>query len=148
MIDCLRSSCLVNLRGFAHLVAPGLVSTMVFACMVAKPVELVDRTEMRKTDCSGNSFVSCLCWLTATNSESAGSEEYLICLYTAFPFSRECNPRPSCTLRCPCGLDDLALQRSSCDNRLQALLRICLAVLWSQQLRPPHQHRQQHQLQL
>ena len=91
MIDCLRSSCLVNLRGFAHLVAPGLVSTMLL-CMVAKPVELVDRTEMRKTDCSGNSFVSCLCWLTATNSESAGSEEYLICLYTAFPFLESVTP--------------------------------------------------------
>ncbi len=52
MIDCLRSFCLVKLRGFAHLVAPGLVS-MVLLCMIVKPLELVDRTEMRKTDCFG-----------------------------------------------------------------------------------------------
>jgi len=52
LIDCLRSYCLVNLRGSAHLVAPGLVSIM-FLCMIVKPVRLVDRIEMRKTDCFG-----------------------------------------------------------------------------------------------
>ena len=50
MIDCLRSYCLVKLRGFAHLVAPGLVSMMLL-CMIVKLVELVDHIEMRKTDC-------------------------------------------------------------------------------------------------
>ena len=52
MIDCLRSFCLVKLRGFAHLVAPGLLSMMLL-CMIVKAVELVDRSEMRKTDCFG-----------------------------------------------------------------------------------------------
>ena len=52
MIDCLRSYCLVKLRGFAHLVALGLVS-MLLLCKIAKPVGLVDRIEMRKTDCFG-----------------------------------------------------------------------------------------------
>ena len=52
MIDCLRSYCLVKLRGFAHLVALGLVSMMLL-CKIAKPMGLVDRTEMRKTDCFG-----------------------------------------------------------------------------------------------
>ena len=52
MIDCLRSYCLVKLRGFAHLVAPGPVS-MMSLCMIVKLVELVDHTEMRKTDCFG-----------------------------------------------------------------------------------------------
>ena len=41
MIDCLRSYCLVKLRGFAHLVAPGPVSMMLL-CMIVKFVELVD----------------------------------------------------------------------------------------------------------
>jgi len=50
MIDCLRSFCLVKLRGFAHLDAPGLVSMMLL-CVTVKPVKLVDRIEMRKTDC-------------------------------------------------------------------------------------------------
>ena len=49
MIHCLRSYCLVNLRGYTHLVAPGLVS-MILLCMSVKPVKLVDRKEMRKTD--------------------------------------------------------------------------------------------------
>ncbi len=52
MIDCLRSYCLVKLRGSAHLVALGLVSMMLL-CMIAKPVGLVDHIEMRKTDCFG-----------------------------------------------------------------------------------------------
>ena len=52
MIDCLRSYCLVKLRGSAHLVAPGLVSMMLL-CMIVKTVRLVDRIEMRKTDCFG-----------------------------------------------------------------------------------------------
>ena len=52
MIDCLRSYCLVKLRGFAHLVALGLVSMMLL-CKIAKPVGLIDRIEMRKTDCFG-----------------------------------------------------------------------------------------------
>ena len=52
MIDCLRSYCLVKLRGSAHLVALGLVSMMLL-CMIAKPVGSVDRIEMRKTDCFG-----------------------------------------------------------------------------------------------
>jgi len=52
MIDCLRSYYLVKLRGSAHLVAPGLVSMMLL-CMIVKPVGLVDRIEMRKTDCLG-----------------------------------------------------------------------------------------------
>ena len=52
MIDCLRSYCLVNLRGSAHLVALGLVSMMLL-CVIAKPAILVDRIEMRKTDCFG-----------------------------------------------------------------------------------------------
>ena len=52
MIDCLRSYCLVKLRGFAHLVALGLVSMMLL-CKIAKPVGLIDHIEMRKTDCFG-----------------------------------------------------------------------------------------------
>ena len=36
----------------SHLVALGLVSMMLL-CKIAKPVGLVDRTEMRKTDCFG-----------------------------------------------------------------------------------------------
>ena len=52
MIDCLRSYCLVKLRGFAHLVAPGLVSMMLL-CLIVKLVDLVDRIGMRKTDCIG-----------------------------------------------------------------------------------------------
>ncbi len=52
MIDCLGSFCLVKSRGFAHLVALGLV-LMMLRCMIFKPVELVDRIEMRKTDCFG-----------------------------------------------------------------------------------------------
>ncbi len=52
MIDCLRSYCLVKSRGSAHLVALGLVSMMLF-CMIAKPVGLVNRTKMRKTDYFG-----------------------------------------------------------------------------------------------
>ena len=52
MIDCLRSYCLVKLKGSAHLVALGLVSMMLL-CMIVKPVGLVDRIEMRKTDCFG-----------------------------------------------------------------------------------------------
>ena len=50
MIDCLRSYCLVKLRGSTHLVALGLVSMMLL-CVIAKPIRLVDRIEMRKTDC-------------------------------------------------------------------------------------------------
>ncbi len=50
MIDCLRSYCLVKLRGSTHLVALGLVSMMLL-CKIAKPVGLVDRIEMRETDC-------------------------------------------------------------------------------------------------
>ena len=52
MIDCL-SSLLVKSRGFAHLAALGLVSTML-RCVTVKVVELVDLTEMRKTDCFGD----------------------------------------------------------------------------------------------
>ena len=52
MIDCLRSYCMVKPRGFAHLGAPGPVSMMLL-CMIVKLVKLVDRTEMRKTDCFG-----------------------------------------------------------------------------------------------
>ena len=52
MTDSLSSYCLVKLRGFAHLVAPGLVSMMLL-CMIVNPVKLVDRIEMRKTDCFG-----------------------------------------------------------------------------------------------
>ena len=52
MIDCLRSYCLVKLRGFAHLVALGLVS-MLLLCKIAKLVGLIDRIEMSKTDCFG-----------------------------------------------------------------------------------------------
>ena len=51
-IDCLRSFCLVKSRGFAHLVALSVVSMMLL-CMIVKLVELVDRIEMRKTDCFG-----------------------------------------------------------------------------------------------
>ena len=49
MIDCLRSYCLVKLRGCAHLVALGLVS-MLLLCKIVKPL---DHIEMRKTDCFG-----------------------------------------------------------------------------------------------
>ncbi len=42
MTDCLRSHCLVKLRGSAHLVALGLVSMMLL-CMIFKPVGLVKR---------------------------------------------------------------------------------------------------------
>ena len=47
-----KKLCLVKSRGFAHLVALGLVSTML-RCMLVRPVELVDLIEMRKTDCCG-----------------------------------------------------------------------------------------------
>ena len=53
LIDCLRSYCLVKSRGFAHLVALGLVS-MMLRCMIVKPVDLVERVQMRKTDCFGS----------------------------------------------------------------------------------------------
>ncbi len=46
------SFCLVKSRGFAHLVALGLVS-MMLRCVIVKIVELVDLIEMRKTGCSG-----------------------------------------------------------------------------------------------
>ena len=49
-IDCLRSFCLVKSKGFAHLVALGLVS-MMLRCMIVEMV--ADRTKMRKTDCFG-----------------------------------------------------------------------------------------------
>ena len=52
MIDCLRSFCLVESRGLAHLAARGLVS-MMFRCMIVKTVELLDLIEMRKTDSLG-----------------------------------------------------------------------------------------------
>ena len=48
----LQHASMVKLRGFAYLVAPGPVSMMLL-CMIVKFVELVDRTEMRKTDCFG-----------------------------------------------------------------------------------------------
>ena len=48
----LLAGSLVKLRGSAHLVAPGLVSMMLL-CMIVKPIGLVDRIEMRKTDCFG-----------------------------------------------------------------------------------------------
>ncbi len=51
-MDCLRSFRVVKSRGFAHLVAPGLVS-MMLRCMTVKPVKLVDRIEMCKTECFG-----------------------------------------------------------------------------------------------
>ena len=41
-----------QVKGFAHLVAPGPVSMMLL-CMIVKLVEMVDRIEMRKTDCFG-----------------------------------------------------------------------------------------------
>ena len=56
--DCLRSYCLVKIGGFAHLVAPGPVSMMLL-CMIVKLVELVDRIEMRKTDCLERQDLSC-----------------------------------------------------------------------------------------
>ena len=52
MIDCLRSYCLVKLRGSAHLVALGLIS-MLLLCKIAKPMGLINRIEMRKADCFG-----------------------------------------------------------------------------------------------
>ncbi len=52
MKDCLRSFCLVESRGLAHLAALGLVS-MMLRCMIVKTVELVDLIEMRKTDSFG-----------------------------------------------------------------------------------------------
>ncbi len=48
-IECLRSVCLVNSRGLAHLSALGLVS-MMLRRVIVKTVKLVDRIEMRKTD--------------------------------------------------------------------------------------------------
>ena len=51
-VDCLRSFCVVKSRGFAHLVALRLVS-MMLRCMIVKPVTVVDRMEMRTTDCFG-----------------------------------------------------------------------------------------------
>ena len=58
MIDCLRSYCLVKLRGFAHLVALGLIS-MLLLCKIAKPVGLINRIEMRKTDVLERQDLSC-----------------------------------------------------------------------------------------
>ena len=57
MIDCLRSFCLVESRGLAHLAALGLVS-MMLRCMIVKlcnckTVKSVGITGMHKTGCSG-----------------------------------------------------------------------------------------------
>ena len=49
MIKCLRSFCLVESRGLAHLAALGLVSMMMRRVTV-KTVKLVDPIELRKTD--------------------------------------------------------------------------------------------------
>ena len=49
MIKCLRSFCLVESRGLAHLAALGLVS-MMLPRMTVKRVKLVDPIEVRKTD--------------------------------------------------------------------------------------------------
>ena len=50
--NTLPKKLLFGVRGFAHLVALGLVS-MMLCCMIVKPVELVGRVETRKTDCFG-----------------------------------------------------------------------------------------------
>ncbi len=47
MIECLRSFCLVKLRGLAHLAALGLVP-MMLRCVIVDTVKLVDPIEMRK----------------------------------------------------------------------------------------------------
>ena len=52
MIECLRSFCLVESKGLAHLAALGLDS-MMLRCMIVKIVKLVDPIEMRKTDIFG-----------------------------------------------------------------------------------------------
>ncbi len=52
MIDCLRSFCLVESGGLAHLAALGLVSMMLL-CVIVKTVESVGITGMHKTGCSG-----------------------------------------------------------------------------------------------
>jgi hypothetical protein len=52
MTDCLRSFCLVKLRGFAYPAALGLVSMMLHYVIV-KTVILVALSGMRKTGCSG-----------------------------------------------------------------------------------------------
>ncbi len=51
LIDCLRSFCLVKSRGFAHLVALGLVFMMRYVNV--KAVVLVGRLGMHRTGCSG-----------------------------------------------------------------------------------------------
>ena len=78
MIDCLRSYCLVKLRGFAHLVALGLVSMMLL-CMIVKLVELVDRIEMRKTDCFGKTRLVPHVYVPIASSSRAGKRDY--CYY-------------------------------------------------------------------
>ncbi len=52
MIECLRSFCLVRLRGLAHLAALGLVS-LILRCVIVKTVKLVDPIEMHKIDSFG-----------------------------------------------------------------------------------------------
>ena len=52
MIECLRSFCLVKLRGLAHLAALGLVP-MMLRRVIVETVRLVDPIEMRKTDSFG-----------------------------------------------------------------------------------------------
>ena len=52
MIECLRSFCLVESGGLAHLAALGLVS-MMLRCIIVKTVKLADPIEMRKTDSYG-----------------------------------------------------------------------------------------------
>ena len=47
-----KKLCLVKSRGFAHLLALGLIS-MMSHCVIVIIVELVDLIEMRKTACSG-----------------------------------------------------------------------------------------------
>ncbi len=47
MIDCLRSSCLVKLRGFVHLAALGLVSKMLRGVVVKSVLYII---VMRKID--------------------------------------------------------------------------------------------------
>ena len=52
MIECLKSCCLVESRGLAHLAALGLFS-MMSRCVTDKTVKLVDPIETRKTDSFG-----------------------------------------------------------------------------------------------
>ncbi len=59
MIDCLRSFCLVESRGLAHLAALGLVS-MMLRCVIVKTVKSVGITGIHKQAALERQDLSCM----------------------------------------------------------------------------------------